>query len=272
MSNIEKGPDYIFRKSEEAKQNKAKRHVRKRIVILMVLFVLAVLGMIYYYSPLSRITYINISGNDKISESEILKLIEVREGDLRVKATKAILRDKLDNNPFIASFESNIDLQGRLNLVIHEKEPIAYVMEDNPLVLFSDKTTLKLTSAQYKWIMNIPLLKDFNETEYETMTDVLLRVDKSIRSNIAEVVKSPVSYNTEMIYFAMDDGNYMFMDWDLSKNLNYYYDILKQHNNKKSCIYIDDASQNAYTSNCPWEEVEEPMEEDTEDSEDSDSE
>jgi len=268
MSNFQNGADYLFRKKEEVKKNNARRHVRKRIVFLVVFFILAFLALIYYYSPLSRLSYINISGNSHIPESEILNLIQLKEGDLRLKANPLYLKEKLDTNPFIERFESKVDLDGRLNLVIYEKKPIGYLMQDNIQLLFSDGTLYQLNSRQYHWLMGIPLLKDFTTEDYPKLTEALLRIDDSVLCNVSEVVKYPMSYNTEMIYFEMEDGNHMFMDLDLSSNLNYYYSILKQLNAQKSCIFVDDASQNAYTSSCPWEAVSEEEAEEVEEEED----
>ena len=257
---IKQGPDYIFQKRKSIKDTRIRRIRNRRLFYLGVFLLILLLAILYYYSDFSRFTFINISGNERMSESELLKIIDVREGDLRITNSNASIREKLLNSPFIESAAVKRKLNGELDIEITEITPLCYFYDDTILVLTDKGKTVEIPASRYSWLIDIPKATNFYDNDYEELTEALNSVKPDVLHMCLEIVRYPLSYNTSMMYFYMNDGNYVFMDPKLTDNLNYYYEILKNLKSSRACIFVDDYSKNAYTSVCPWDRVEEEIE------------
>ena len=266
MSEINQGPDYIFQKKKDIRRNRRNASRRRVLFFLSILFVLFAIGLAYYYSSLSRINFINISGNERIRENEILAIIDVKEGDLRLSHSNSSIRNALVNNAYIQDAEVSKSINGTLNIVITEETPLCYFYNnDKVTIVTKSKKLIQAASSKYSWLVDIPLANGFNESDVEELVSALSLVDPAVLANCLEIRRYPLSYDTTTVYYRMNDGNYMFMASKLSDRLNYYFDILKSLKVQKACIFVDEKSNSAYTSSCPWDVVEEENTDDGDD-------
>ena len=61
-------------KREQQKIDKRKRQKRIQYIIVTTLILLIILFLLYMFTPLSRISHVNISGNHNVSDSQVEKI------------------------------------------------------------------------------------------------------------------------------------------------------------------------------------------------------
>ena len=66
-------------KREQQKIDKRKRQKRIQYIIVTTLILLIILFLLYMFTPLSRISHVNISGNHNVSDSQVEKELNIKK-------------------------------------------------------------------------------------------------------------------------------------------------------------------------------------------------
>ncbi len=253
MSINNTGPQYLFEKSKKNKKAEGRDLNRKKLLFLFLAVFLLFLFFLYTRSSLSKIRYIEISGNRLVSNTEILRTGEVKEGDSRLFLSVSKLKKRLLQIPLIRSVNVKKTFSGLLKLEIEEYKPLYYVIADGVSMICEDKSVIGISSDRYHTLLNVPLVKDY---EAEEISDLLMKLDESVRDAIVSIRPCPLSYDEDVCCLEMNDGNNILVSRDKLDLANSYFDILPSLKSQNICLYYDKISHNAYTSACPWEKPE----------------
>ena len=223
---------------------------------------LLIIGTIYFISDASNIYRIAIDGNYYLSEKDILELSGIDDRSKYLFTIPFVVEKRIKENSIIEDCHVSL-LDNRLvRIEVKEKKIVGYALENGLYVLvMADGERSGLNNENLYLITRLPLIEGFDDQEMKQIQKYLGECDRAVIDQISEIHKFPqLKYqNLELV---MADGNFIFTSVYGLNILEKYYDIESSYvSDRKQCYYFEDISGNAYTSACPWEEVEEVTEE-----------
>lgn len=244
--------------------------IRNVCFLLSIVLSLVIIGVLYFVSDVSRIYRITVVGNHYLSEEDILARSSLSTENRFLPVLPFSVEKKLKEDPLIADCKVS-KLDHRLvQISVVEKKAIAYMYENGSYVLvLENDERIPLNNDNLYLISKVPFLEGCTIEDVILIEKNLKDCDYKIINEISEIHFFPqLKYqNLELI---MRDGNYIFTSPYGLKILNHYFDMRSSHaSSGEGCYYFEDISGNAYTSACPWEEIEETeiAEEETEEEE-----
>lgn len=233
-SNNAKKSSYSTRSLEEnlPKLKKQRRNkMYSRLIPLLLLFSCAILIVVYFISPLSKVGTISVDGSKNVTDQQVINSSQLSSG-LPLWLTlwndeeteKAVL-----NIPQVKS--ADVKRQGWNNIVItvEEYKMIAYshikddyfpILENGKIVNESKKVSLG----------NNPIFKDFSEGK---ALDILIEqyklLNTSVQNGISEIEHTPTDTDEYLIKIYMNDGNQVVATLpSFAEKMNYYPDMVQK--------------------------------------------
>ncbi len=229
---------------------------KNRSFLFSIVLGLLIIGIIYFISPVSDIYRIAVRGNRYLKEEDIIAFSGLSTKDKFLLVWPGIYEKKIATDPLIESAKIT-KKDGRLiDIEVKEKKMLAYLRSNEGyFVLLEDND--QLNTERYPYVIgHVPYLDGFDEEEIGLITKNLRDCDQGTIDEISEIRPYPdLKYqNVELV---MRDGNYIFTSVYGLPILNHYHDIKSSYvKDTQICYYFEDISGNAYSSACPWEEVE----------------
>ncbi len=262
---------YILKKRKDDREYRKNLGSRNRIFILGTLFGLAALFAIYFYSPLSKVYKVTVSGNTYLSDDYYRSLAGITEDDTFYLIRTSVIEAKVEADALVSSVTVSHEAYGVIHIEVTEKNIIAYTYDDEPYLIDEDGELISLTSEYYSLISRVPIIEGYDTDEIEEIARGLKNVNNSIINQISEIHKYPFTYDDRMMEIVMRSGNYVYVSYYGLTLLNSYFDIEANiDSDEQVCIFLDEITNSGYTSSCPyWGEDEE---ETTEEEEETDTE
>lgn len=212
-------------------KKKKRKFKFKNIFICLFIFIF-LLGIIYAIINL-KIKNIYVSGNDFLTEQEIIDYAGLKHYPKIITTNSNKIIKRLENNSYIKNAEiKRYNLLFGIEIVVEENIPLIYY-EYNNTTLLADGTS---TKDKFK----LPTL--INQTPDEILTKLLKKInnlDRDVLIRISEIRYYPSEVDEELFFLTMDDGNYIYINIKEFKKLNNYVDIIKSFNNKKGILHLD---------------------------------
>ncbi len=219
-----------------SKKNKKKsihkRKLNKKRVILFFLFILILIFLIYRLFTI-RITNIYITGNEYLSDQEIIDISGLKDYPTSIKNLSFNIKKKLEKNDFILS--AHVYKKGIFNRVyikVKENYPLFYYLPENKTVLY-DGTKIKNKLLVPTVINKIP------NTIYDKFLKKVESINKDILYRMSEIEYKPNDVDSERFFILMNDGNYVYLTIYKFLTINRYIDMIKTFDNKKGILYLD---------------------------------
>ena len=211
------------------KQRRSKMY--RRLIPLLLLFSCAILIVVYFISPLSKVGTISVNGSKNVPDQQVIDSSQLSSG-LPLwttlwndeKTEKAVL-----DIPQIKT--ADLKRQGWNNLLItvEEYKIIAYshikddyfpILENGKIVNESKKVSMG----------NNPIFKDFSQGK---ALDILIEQYKllniSVQNGISEVEHTPTDTDEYLIKIYMNDGNQVVATLpSFAEKMNYYPDMVQK--------------------------------------------
>lgn len=226
---------------------------------------LALIAAIYLLSDASNIYHISIEGNYYLNREDILKMSGIDEHDKYLFTLPFVVEKRIKESNIIEDCHVRLLDNALVKIEVKEKKIVGYALENGLYALvMADGGRSGLNNENLYLISRIPLIEGFDEKEMAQIQKYLGECERDVIDQISEIHKFPeLKYqNLELV---MADGNFIFTSIYGLNILEKYYKIESSYvSDRKQCYYFEDISGNAYTSACPWEEIEEPGEETTE--------
>ena len=234
--------------------------IRNVCFVFSIILSLALIGFLYFGSDASKVYRITVGGNHYLSDEDIITESTLSTENRFLAVLPFTIEKKLKEDPLIADCKVR-KLENRLvQISVEEKKAIAYMYENGSYVLVLDSDErIPLNGDNLYLISKVPFLEGCTIEDVILIEKNLKDCDYRIINEISEIHCYPqLKYqNLELI---MRDGNYIFTSPYGLKILNHYFDMRSSHlSSEAGCYYFEDISGNAYTSACPWEEVEETI-------------
>ena len=232
------------------------------VFIFSFIFSIAIIIALYAISPYSKTNEIIVTGNHYLKSDDIIAKTNLSKYFLLTSPKakqKELEYDVLIESAKITMLNNNV-----VTIEVSEVKQIGYIYEDDEskLLLINDER-VTLTKDNMYLISKVPLIAGYSKEELTRIEKGFENVDYKVINEISEIHKYPVSYDDIQMEVIMRDGNYCFMSATGLHLLDNYYSIASAIDSSKgyACAYFDDLTNSAYISTCPWQQVEEVIDE-----------
>ena len=219
------------------KKIKVKVKVRK-IKFLNIILCLLILYIIYFIISTiinKKISNIYITGNNIISDKEIISTTNLEDYPSFVLTSSSKIKKLLLKNDYIKEVEVTKKGFGKIIINIKEKKILFKEKDTNKLVL-EDKTKVENINR----IDEVPILiNTVDSSEYDYFIKKISKVDSNILLKISEIEYAKVDVDKQRFLLYMNDGNYVYITLSKIENLNKYEEIYNSLEGKKGIIYLD---------------------------------
>ena len=219
------------------KKVKVKVKVRKLNFKNIILFLLILYILFLLVSSIinKKITNIYITGNNIISDKEIIKLAKLQDYPSFVLTLKDKVKKNIKKNDYIEEVSVKKKFFGKIYIDILEKKVLFKEKNTNKLVL-SDK--LKVDN-NYS-LLEVPILiNDVDLEVYDKMIEKFSLIDNEVLLKISEIEYAKIDVDKERFLLYMNDGNYVYVTLSKIESLNKYEEIYNNLEGKVGIIYLD---------------------------------
>ncbi|BGE82665.1 cell division protein FtsQ/DivIB [Staphylococcus petrasii] len=218
-------------KREQQRIDRRKRQKRIQYIILTSLILLILLFLIYMFTPLSRISHINISGNKNLSNQQVEKALDVKPGSRMYTYSKRKGINNLEQNPLVKNVEIKKRLPNTLNVQVTENNVVGVVKDKNKYTpIIEGNKELK----DYKGDIagSGPILDGFKGSDKDNMVKALSNMSSEVRDMISEISYAPEANKQSRILLYMKDGMQVVGDYKTIADKLKYYPQMSQSLNK----------------------------------------
>ncbi|MDK9862268.1 cell division protein FtsQ/DivIB [Staphylococcus equorum] len=211
--------------SEYLKEKRAKRRKRQKQIqysVFGVLLFIIILILIYMFTPLSKISSVEIKGNDNVSKSAINKAIDVKDNSRMYTYSTSKATDKLKENKLIKSAKITKQMPNKLTVEISENQIVGMTKKkDNYVPILENGTELKNYDGNAT--DDGPILEGFEKEEKEKIINELAKMPANVRGMIAEIKYDPQeNLQNQIKLFTSDDIQILGNLNTIANKMKYY--------------------------------------------------
>ena len=249
--------NYLLNKRHNARRrNKFTTH-KHRIFLLALALGLLIITAVYFISPYSNVFSVAITGNHYFDDDFYEELSQVSDDSKYLLTIPVLVENRIKSDPLVES--ANVELLDNrvVKITVKEKEVVAYTYDSEPYLILKDGSKVAYDEKYLSILSYIPYLEGYSEDDLKIVIKGFEKLNTKMIDEISEIHRYPFSYDDKMMEVIMRDGNYVYLSYYALPLLNNYHAIVSElnHPEKVNCIYIDEMSNGAYTSACPfWED------------------
>ncbi len=213
---------------------KKKRLKIKILPIFIIMIILLILLLILYFLSLIPIKNIYISGNDYLTDQEIIELANIENYPSFFKTTKTSIQKNLESNDYIKKVKVTKKLLAEIHIEV-EEEKLLFRKEEDQLLVLGNK---KEINDQYRY--SVPILLNYvPDTKYDSFIKGMNKIKEDIKCQISEIRYYPNEQDEDRFLLYMNDGNYVYLTLTKFSQINYYEEVLEKVEGKKGILYLD---------------------------------
>ncbi len=222
----------------------AKKVVKKtkiKLLNILLIFVFLV-GISYgiYYSFKIPIKNIVIKNMSYLNDDYIIEMAGIKDYPSFLLTRSSKLEKKISKSKYIESVKVSKKYGFKIYIDIEEKDVLFFDLNKNKYVL-EDKETIGNNDIYSNF--RVPRLINYvPDTKYESFIKNMGNIDKGVLGKIADIEYKPNEYDKDRFLLYMDDGNMVFLTLTKFKAINHYVDVLKQLENHKGILYLDNGN------------------------------
>ena len=199
----------------------------------MLLLFLGIIAFCIYKICNVKIKNIFISGNSYLTDQQVIDLSGLSDYPTIVSLNTKKIENKINENIFIKKVRVKYkNFRQEIYIEIEENIPVLYYLYDEKTLLSS------YDEIDYK--SDLPVL--INQTPdrlLNKLVDELYKLDDDIVGRISEIKYSPTKVDEELFLLTMNDGYYVYINFNSFHKLDNYVEIIKSFDNKKGIIHLD---------------------------------
>lgn len=221
-----------------------KKIVKKRKIkllnFLIFLLVLSVLSFSVYLLLQIRVKNLIVTGTNYIKDDTILEIAKVKNYPKFILTNTYKSKKDLEKYPYIKSAKIKRKWPFTFEIEIEEARPLFYNTNNSSYIL-ENKEKIKETESEY--IFRVPRLLNYvPDKKYKSFIENMNKVNDDVLSKISDIEYQPNDYDKDRFLLYMDDGNMVYLTLTKFKMINHYNDVLKQLENHKGILYLDNGN------------------------------
>ena len=221
-----------------------KKIVKKRKLKLFNFFIvlLVLIGLFFavYLILQIKVQNIIINNTNYLNDDYILELAEVKDYPKFFLTNNFKVEKKLRSSKYINKAKLHRKYPFIFEIDIEENKPLFYDMNSNKYILTNN---VKVDDDDISHNFRVPRLINYvPDKKYSKFIKNMTKVDDSILVKISDIEYQPNDYDKDRFLLYMDDGNMVYLTLTKFKMVNHYNQVLKQLDNHKGILYLDNGN------------------------------
>ena len=208
--------------NKKTKQVKKVKIKYKKLLMFLLIFSIIIFAAISFFKQ--NITNIYISGNEKLTEQEIIDIAKVSNYPNTFLNLSSTIKNRLEKNVYIKSAKVYKKSFTILYIEVEENRPLFYNSSSNETVLLDGKTVQEKLEAPV-------LINMIPDTLYEKFIKKISEIDYDVLKRVSEIKYDKNEVDETRFLFTMNDGNYVYLTLNTFEKINNYINIVKTFNN-----------------------------------------
>ncbi|EOH93451.1 hypothetical protein UAW_02700 [Enterococcus haemoperoxidus ATCC BAA-382] len=233
----------------------------RRLTLIVSVFLIAILIVLYFVSPLSKLGSVSVTGSEAVDSQQIIAQSKLEKGQSLWEqfGDRKIYEEKIERQlPRVKKATISLSGINSFNIKITEYEVVALESVENVYhpILENGKILPEEMKAP---ISGMPVFQNFKEQSViKNLMNSYNKLPEDMKKNISEIRYAPSNANKELINLHMKDGNQVIVNISqLVEKMAYYTKVAGQM--EKSGIIDMEVGIFSYPFNN--EETEETVEE-----------
>ncbi|MFC4709905.1 cell division protein FtsQ/DivIB [Enterococcus eurekensis] len=212
------------------------KKLRKRLILLVSLFLIPLVGSLYYISPLSNLSAVQVKAQQKVTQETILETANFEIGERlwpQFFNREAVANKVTTENPWIKKTTITLQDWNKFAIQVKEYEEVAYLVKGNQYLPILENG--KIIQEPIKKIDNRHVILESFSKEAQILATLkeYEKLPAEIQDSISQIKLTPSKKNDELITLFMNDGNQVFVNIsDFSKQMKYYLQVAKEMKGK----------------------------------------
>jgi cell division protein FtsQ len=183
-----------------------KKKANRRLIFLLALFLVMILSVIYFQSPLSHVKNIEVKGNELVPGETVISESNIKQGMNVWSVNKKETAERLNKLPEIKNAQVKMSFPNSFVIEVDELGKKAYLLKDNKfqIILENGKVLNKGTNSIP---VDAPLLRGFKEDKaLKKMISELGKLPEEVQHLISEINLTPKKTDQYHLTLFMNDG------------------------------------------------------------------
>lgn len=175
------------------KEDRPKPKTGRRIIFILILLFLALLVVLFFRSPISKVTEIHFTGNTFNTEEQLKEKTELAVGVQYFSVSADKIKERLATLGTIESVEVDKQFPGVINVSIVEYPTVAYELaKDGSLqAILANGKSIPVSASGIAVEKPILTQWDSKDPNKAKLSEVLADIPNSMTSDISEILPSP---------------------------------------------------------------------------------
>ncbi|WP_313468599.1 cell division protein FtsQ/DivIB [Carnobacterium sp.] len=237
------GKDYSLEDKLPKLKEKRRKKMYRRLVSLLFLFSFAILIVVYFITPLSKVDQVSVSGTKEVTDQAVIDASQIRSGDSLWETFFS--RNKIETTikkqlPQVKSMKLKFNSINSYELVVSEYKTVAYLEKGDEYYNILSNGKIVNESRKVS-IGNPPIFVNFKEGKaLNKMLEQYQVLNENIHNSISEIEYTPSKTDDYLITLYMNDGNQVVASiLSFAEKMVYYPDIVEKIGEEKGVINIE---------------------------------
>lgn len=237
MPSSEKSTEYLrehisFSDKLPKMKDYRQRKLYRRLALIISLFLIPLVGCIYYISPLGQLSKVNVVHNQQVPSDQIVKManFKINESLWEQYFTRQRAIQKIKKvSPWIKSVNVKVVHFNQFQINVVEYPRVAYLLSgDKYYDILENGQVLKKSISQDKLQSGLPILEGFTSKKLILKTiKAYHKLPEEFKESISQIKSTPRAENEQLLTLNMNDQNQVLVNIDqLTKKLPYYAKIV----------------------------------------------
>lgn len=204
------------------------RKLYRRLALIISLFLIPLLGCIYYISPLGQLAKVDVIHNQQVPSEQIVKTanFKINEPLWEQYFSRQSAIQKIQKiSPWIKAVNVKIVHFNQFQINVTEYHRVAYLLTgDKYYDILENGQVLKNPITQDQLQSGLPILEGFTSKKLILKTlKAYHKLPEEFKQSISQIKSTPRAENDQLLTLNMNDQNQVLINIDqLTKKLPYY--------------------------------------------------
>lgn len=210
-------------------QQQRKQKSNRRLISFLSVFFLLILLVIYFQSPLSKVSSVSVEGNETVESKKIIEMSGITTSSGFWNINSKEIKNAVGKHLQIKSVTIKKKLPNHIVLVVEEHKSIAYLEKDGAFLSILENGQV-LKDRKETAPADAPVLINWKSEEaIKEMVSELTKISPSIFNSISEIHYTPDKTDPWLVRLYMNDGYEVIASVrTFSKKMESYPEIVSQ--------------------------------------------
>ncbi|SJZ61998.1 cell division protein FtsQ [Pilibacter termitis] len=210
----------------------------RRLAVISGIALTAILILVYWVSPLSKLEAIKIVGGEHLKKETILKTSGLKLGDTlweQYFSRKTNEKNIITKNERVKSVDITLNGINTFQIQIKEFPIVAYELEETKYLPILESGVCLTNEEEKNPNKSFPILEKFTKHEKQMMNLIqeYEKLEEGMKSAITRFTLTPSKSNPDLVTIAMNDGNFVKISIeDIPSKLPLYPQVSKEMKEK----------------------------------------